>query len=67
MALLLIFKSFLDGNGTITDFPAANNNSASFIIKQKITGNTIAGSTKDVEIMVPLKYLSNFGELLRFL
>ena len=28
--------------------------------KQKITGKTAAGGTKDVEIMVPLKYLCSF-------
>ena len=33
----------------------------SFKSKIKITGNTAAaGNTKDVEIMVPLKYLINF-------
>ena len=41
-----------------------NNNlahSESFKSKIKITGNTLsAGNTKDVEIMVSLKYLSNF-------
>ena len=32
-----------------------------FISKTKITGNTPAnGNTKDVKIVVPLKYLSNF-------
>ena len=36
-------------------------NSKSFKSKIKITGGTSAGSNeKDVEIMVPLKYLSNF-------
>ena len=36
-------------------------NSESFKFKVKITGNTPNdGNTKDVEIMVPLKYLSNF-------
>ena len=35
--------------------------SESFKSKIKITGKTpAAGNTKDVEIMVPLKYLSNF-------
>ena len=39
--------------------------SESFKSKIKITGKTFAaGNEKDVEIMVPLKYLSNFGELL---
>ena len=28
-----------------------------FVFKQKITGKTAAGGTKDVETMVPLKYL----------
>ena len=36
-------------------------NSKSFKSKVKITGNTPGdGNTKDVEIMVPLRYLSNF-------
>ena len=36
-------------------------NSESFKSKLKIAGNTPAdGNTKDVEIIVPLKYLSNF-------
>ena len=36
-------------------------NSESFKSKVKITGKTpAAGNTKDVEIMVPLKFLSNF-------
>ena len=40
--------------GTIVNF------SASFKFKQKITRKTTDGGTKDVEIIVPLKYLSNF-------
>ena len=51
----------LDNNDNITGFPA-DNNSASFKFKQQITGQT--GGTKDVEIMVPLKYLSNFWRTL---
>ena len=40
-------------------------NSESFKSKRKITGNTPDdGNTKDVEIIVPLKYLSNFGRTL---
>ena len=50
----------LNANGKIIDFPANNNNSDSFKFKQQITGKTENGSTKDVEIMVPLKYRSNF-------
>ena len=43
-----------DPNNNLTD-------SKSFKSKIKITGNTpTAGNTKDVEIIVPLKYLSNF-------
>ena len=45
---------------SIIDFPANSNNSISLKFKQQITGQTGNGSTKDVEIMVPLKYLSNF-------
>ena len=41
-------------------------NSESFKSKLKITGKTPAdGNTKDVKIIVLLKYLSNFGELLK--
>ena len=40
-------------------------NSESFKSKLKIAGNTPAdGNTKDVEIIVPLKYLSNFWRTL---
>ena len=42
--------------------------SESFKSKTKITGKTpAAGSEKDVEIMVPLKYLSNFWRTLKML
>ena len=57
----------LNPNGKITDFPANNNNSASFKFKQQIAGQTGSGGTKDVEIMVPLKYLSNFWRTLEML
>ena len=50
----------LDANEDIIDFPANNNNSASFKFKQQITEQTRNGGIKDVEIMVPLKYLNNF-------
>ena len=49
-----------NNNGDIIDFPGNNNNSNSFKFKQQITGQTGNGGTKNVEIMVPLKYLSNF-------
>ena len=48
----------LDNNNDIIDFSANNNNNTLF--KQQITGKTGNGGTKYVEIMVPLKYLSNF-------
>ena len=55
-------ETLLDANGATVDLPADNNsNSALFTFKQKVTGKTVAGGTKDVvEIMVPLKCFSNF-------
>ena len=51
----------LDNNGNINDFPANNNNNCvSFKLNQKITGKTGNVGTENNEIMVPLKYLSNF-------
>ena len=47
----------------IAIFHAADN-SASFKFKPKITSVTDADGTKKVEIMVPLKYLSNFWRTL---
>ena len=56
----------LDNNGNIIDFPdGINNNSASFKFKQKMTGQTGNGCTKDVETMVLLKYLSSFWIMLK--
>ena len=57
------------------DVPAQNNNNEiiifaennltdSFNFKAKITGQTGTNRTKDVEVMVPLKYLSNFWRTL---
>ena len=54
----------LDNNGNIIDFPDDNNNSPSYKFKQKITGQTGNGGTKDVEIMVLSKYLYNFWRTL---
>ena len=43
-------------------------NSESFKSKVKITGKTpVAGNTKDVDVIVPLKYLSNFWKTLEML
>ena len=53
----------LNNNANIIDFPA-DNNSASFKFKQKAAEKTGNFATKDVEIMVPLKYLCNFRRTL---
>ena len=47
----------------ITEFTGGNTTD-SFNFKVKITGRTGDDGTKDVEIMVPLKYLSNFWRTL---
>ena len=43
---------------------AENNTTDSFKFKAKITGQTENDGTKDVEVMIPLKYLSNFWRTL---
>ena len=50
-------------NNNIVIF-AEDNTTDSFKFKAKITGQTGNDETKDVEIMVPLKYLSNFWRTL---
>ena len=50
----------LNDDGNTIDFPNDSNNSISFKFKQKITGQTVNNETKDVETMIPLKYLSKF-------
>ena len=50
-ASLINLGSFINHNDFNIGFPADDNNSISFKFKEKVT--------KDVEIMVPLKYLSN--------
>ena len=53
----------VNNNNAIVEFTAANfTNSLNF--KAKITGQTGDDGTKNVEIMVPLKYLSNFWRTL---
>ena len=47
--------------GALDNFP---DNSALFKFKQKITGSTGDDGTKAVQIMIPLKYLSNFWRTL---
>ena len=53
----------LNNNNAIVDF-TENNLTDSFNFKVKITGQTGDDGTKNVEIMVPLKYLSNFWRTL---
>ena len=56
-----------DNNGDIVIFNGANDTD-SLNFKSKITGKTNDdGDIKNVEIMIPLKYLSNFRELLKCL
>ena len=59
-------------HGTITtysqtDFNEDNADINSFKRKEKITSQTGDNCTKNVEIMVPLKYLSNFWRILEML
>ena len=51
----------------IADFNSENDTAISFKIKEKITGQTSSKGTKIVEIMVPIKYPRNLGELLKCL
>ena len=52
-------QSALTDADAIANFYAASN-SALFKFKQKTTGKTVDAGTKDVEIMVPSKYLNNY-------
>ena len=54
----------LDSNDDDIVIFADGNTTDSFKFKLKITGPKGNGGTKDVEIMVPLKYLSNFWRIL---
>ena len=53
----------LDNNNAIANF-AENNLTGSFNFETKMTGQTGDNGTTTVEIMVPLKYLSNFWRTL---
>ena len=53
----------VDNNNLIVNF-AENNLTDSFNFKVKITGQTVDDGRKKVEIMVPLKHLSNFWRTL---
>ena len=57
---LEVYSNFIEmavDNDSTVDFPG---NSASFKFKQKIISKTGNDGTENVEIMVPLRYLSNF-------
>ena len=55
----------LANNGDITDFNEGNTTiSNSFKVKEKITDQTGNNGTKIAEIMVSIKYLSNFWRTL---
>ena len=53
----------VDNTGSITDFTEANVANL-FNLKEKLTGQTGDNGTKNIEIMVPLEYLSNFWRTL---
>ena len=63
---MIIIQKHLEVYGNITGEPKDNlTGTESVKSKIKITGNTPADcNRKDVEIMVPLKYLSNFWRTL---
>ena len=50
----------LNSNVAIIDFSVNNNDRTSFKLKTKKDGGTGNGSTKDVKIILPLKYPSVF-------
>ena len=53
----------VDNNNAIVNFTDSNL-SDSFNFKVKMTGQTGNDGTKNIEIMVPIKYLSNFWRTL---
>ena len=64
-----VWQCYIDelalGSNGGNDFPGNNYTALNF--KEKITGQTNADSTKDIEIMVTLKYLSNFWGTLQII
>ena len=56
--------SFNPGDNATVDFTGANHNSKSFKFKQKIIGAAGNNTAKNVEVMVPLKYIYNFWRTL---
>ena len=62
MWVIIDYNAIADNNA-IVDF-TENNVTDSFNFKVKMTGQTGGDGTKNAEIMVPLKYLSNFWRTL---
>ena len=62
MRVIIDYNAIADNNA-IVDF-TENNVTDSFNFKVKMTGQTGGDGTKNAEIMVPLKYLSNFWRTL---
>ena len=56
----------VDASGAITNFTETNATTDSFSLKEKLTGQTGNNGTKNVETIIPLKYII-FGELLKCL
>ena len=54
-------KPALNNDGTVIDF-GDNNTTVLFKLIEKISGQTGNDGTKSIEIMIPLKCLSNFGK-----
>ena len=54
----------VNGNSAIVDFTENNATTKSFNHKVKLTGQTSNDGTKNVKIIVRLKYLSNFWRTL---
>ena len=54
----------LDDDGEITDFTEANATTESFNLKVKLTGQTGNNTTKNVKLMVSLRYLSKFWRII---
>ena len=58
-------EPLLDVNGALAGFAADNNNIASFKFTTKIAARTGNDDPKDVKILVPSEYLSNFWRTLQ--
>ena len=54
----------LDANGNIDNFNAANATTNLLNLKEKMTGQADNNGTKNVEILIPLRHLSNFWRTL---